>query len=138
MFSQNVRKHFPFIPFPEKADNLVFKKKSKKPVFLPFLMIAGYFCQKGIFPKHPAQTCISSYGPQHHGKFHKKLVCQLNENFQDGQKDRPYSQNPSSLDWESKKKKKKKDQWSGSRVTRFWSQNDQTTPNKIFLRKPLI
>ena len=53
-------KNFPFTLIPDKTNDLIFLKKSKKIVFVPFLTI---FAQWGFFPKKQALSHTTTYGP---------------------------------------------------------------------------
>ena len=84
------QKNFRFTQIPDKTNDAIFWKNSKKPCFWTIFDHFGHFCPMGIFSKNPALPHTTIYGPKHHAKFQKKLMSQFRENHRrkDGRKDR--------------------------------------------------
>ena len=55
-----------FSQIPDKTNDMIFLKSPKT-------MFFDHFCQMGIFPKNPALSHTTIYGPLH-AKFQKKLM----------------------------------------------------------------
>ena len=69
-------KNFHFTQIPDKTNDVLFPKKSKNHVFVPFVTIFGHFCSMGIFfkksdsvthnyiwpPKEPIRKKITDWG----------------------------------------------------------------------------
>ena len=82
-------KYFHSTSFTDKTNN--FPKKSKNPIFGPFLTIFGHLCQKGIFQKKKtgSVTHIYIWAPNTIQSLRKKILSQFQENWwKEGWKDR--------------------------------------------------